>query len=60
MIAMLNQGFDYGAAGNLDGDGDASGIRGQFSQPLCVEVKTLSYKTVKVLVSFPPRTLTVL
>jgi hypothetical protein len=35
MKAMLNQGLDYGAAGNLDGDGDASGIRGQFSQPLC-------------------------
>jgi hypothetical protein len=32
MKAMLNQRLDYGATGNLDGDGDASGIRGQFSQ----------------------------
>jgi len=35
MKATLNQSLDYGAAGNLDRDGDLSGVIGQSAQPLC-------------------------
>ena len=33
MDAPLHQSLDHRAARNLDGDGDASGIAGQFAQP---------------------------